>query len=98
MGEYSEAFVGFDTAKVKHSVAIADGGRRGEARFLGEVDSAPATVARLINKLAGRYQPADKSLINRRLKRSVPGSVQLQLRDLTAPFYRGCDAQPRPPS
>ena len=25
MGEYSEAFVAFDTAKVKHAVAIADG-------------------------------------------------------------------------
>ena len=56
MGEYSEAFVGFDTAKVKHSVAIADSGRSGEVRFLGEVSSSPATVARLIAKLAGRYQ------------------------------------------
>jgi transposase len=55
MGEYSEAFVAFDTAKVKHSVAIADGGRSGEVRFLGEVGSSPATVARLIHKLAGRY-------------------------------------------
>lgn len=56
MGEYSEAFVAFDTAKVKHSVAIADSGRSGEVCFLGEVSSSPATVARLIGKLAGRYK------------------------------------------
>ena len=55
MGEYSEAFVAFDTAKVKHSVAIADGGRGGEVRFVGDVASSPATVERLIRKLAGRY-------------------------------------------
>ena len=36
MGEYREAFVAFDTSKTKHAVAIAEGGRRGEVRFLGE--------------------------------------------------------------
>lgn len=56
MGEYSEAFVAFDTAKVKHAVAIADGGRGGEVRFVGEVASTPVTVERLIWKLAGRYK------------------------------------------
>jgi hypothetical protein len=53
MGEYSEAFVGFDTSKTKHAVAIADGGRRGEVRFIGDVASSPATVERLVRKLAG---------------------------------------------
>jgi transposase len=55
MGEYSEAFVAFDTSKTKHAVAIADGGRGGEVRFLGEISSSPAAVERLIRKLAGRY-------------------------------------------
>src|SRR5947209_10652574 len=55
MGECSEAFVAFDTSKAKHAVAIADGGRRGEVRFVGDVASSPATVARLIRKLTGRY-------------------------------------------
>ena len=55
MGEYSEAFVAFDVAKTKHSVAIADGGRGGEVRFLGEILSSSAAVERLIRKLAGRY-------------------------------------------
>src|SRR5829696_1818101 len=55
MGEYSEAFVAFDTSKAKHAVAIADGGRGGEVRFLGDISSSPAAVERLIRKLAGRY-------------------------------------------
>ncbi len=55
MGEYSEAFVAFDVAKTKHAVAIADGGRGGEVRFLGDVESSPTAVERLIRKLAGRY-------------------------------------------
>jgi transposase len=38
MEEYSEAFVAFDVAKKKHAVAIAEGGRGGEVRFVGEVE------------------------------------------------------------
>jgi transposase len=55
MGEYSDAFVAFDVSKMKHAVAIADGGRGGEVRFLGDISSSPGTVERLIGKLAGRY-------------------------------------------
>jgi hypothetical protein len=55
VGEYSEGFVAFDVSKTKHAVAIADGGRGGEVRFLGDVSSSPTTVERLIRKLAGRY-------------------------------------------
>ena len=56
MKKYSEAFVGVDTAKKKHAVAIADAGRDGEIRYLGEIDSSPETVARVIGKLANRYE------------------------------------------
>jgi transposase len=56
MTQYSEAFVGFDSAKKKHAVAIADGGRAGEVRYIGEIDSSPAMVGRVIGKLAGRYE------------------------------------------
>jgi transposase len=55
MTKYSEAFVGFDTSKKKHAVAVADGGREGEVRYLGEIDSSPAVVEKLLRKLAGRY-------------------------------------------
>lgn len=55
MKKYSEAFIGFDTAKKKHAVAIAEDGRNGEIRYLGEIDSSPATVEKVIGKLAERY-------------------------------------------
>ena len=55
MGEYSELFVAFDVAKKKHAVATAEGWRRGEIRFVGEIENSPATIERLIKKLAARY-------------------------------------------
>jgi transposase len=56
MGEHSEVYVAFDTAKLKHAVAIAEGGRGGELRFVGEIENRPATIERLIKKLARRYK------------------------------------------
>jgi transposase len=56
MGEHSEVYVAFDTAKLKHAVAIAEGGRAGEIRFVGEIENRPATIERLIKKLARRYK------------------------------------------
>src|SRR5438067_4267392 len=56
MKQYSEAFIGFDTAKKKHAVAIAGVGRESEIRYLGEIDSSPAAVERMIRKLGGRYE------------------------------------------
>jgi transposase len=56
MGEHSEVYVAFDTAKLKHAVAVAEGGRGGEIRFVGEIENRPATIERLIKKLGRRYQ------------------------------------------
>ncbi len=39
-GKHSEVFVAFDVAKKKHAVAIAESGRTGEVRFLGDVENA----------------------------------------------------------
>jgi transposase len=55
MGEYSGIYVGFDTAKAKHAVALAMPGRDGEVRYLGEIASTPATVGRLLRKLGERH-------------------------------------------
>ncbi|MER9242923.1 hypothetical protein [Mesorhizobium sp. M0633] len=55
IGEYSEAFVAFDVAKKKHAVAIAEGGRTGEVRFVGEVENSPAAIERTIKKLEKKY-------------------------------------------
>src|ERR1700740_2847305 len=55
MGKYIEVFVAFDVAKKKHAVAIAEGGRTGEVRFLGDVENSPLPIERTIKRLAGRY-------------------------------------------
>src|SRR3984893_8011371 len=52
----SEAFVGFDTSKLRHAVAIADGGRTGEVRFLGEIENTAAATAKLVRQLGAKYQ------------------------------------------
>jgi hypothetical protein len=38
MGDYTEVFIGLDVAKLKNAVAIAEAGRSGEVRYLGEID------------------------------------------------------------
>jgi transposase len=55
MGKHSEVFVAFDVAKKKHAVAIAEGGRQGEVRFLGDVENSPLPIERTIKRLATRY-------------------------------------------
>ena len=45
MADYREVFVAFDVAKMKHAVAVAESGRAGEVRFLGEVENKPTADA-----------------------------------------------------
>jgi len=54
--KHGEAFVGIDTAKARNAVAVAEGGRDGEIRYLGEFDNTPDGVLKLIRKLADRYE------------------------------------------
>src|SRR5438105_2177478 len=56
MSNPSEAFVGLDTSKLRNAVAIADGGRGSEVRFLGEIDNTGAATAKLVRKLAAKYE------------------------------------------
>jgi transposase len=51
----SEAFVAFDTCKLRNTVAVAEPGRAGEVRFVGEVENSAAATAKLVRKLAGKY-------------------------------------------
>ena len=51
----SEAFVAFDTSKWRNAVAVAEAGRAGEVRFVGEVENSAAATAKLVRKLAGKY-------------------------------------------
>jgi hypothetical protein len=46
VGHRTEVFVGIDTSKSRNAIAIADGGRGGEVRYLGEL---PATEAAILD-------------------------------------------------
>jgi transposase len=54
MGDHSEVFVGIDTSKLRNAVAVAEGGRQGEVRFLGEIETSDEAVRKLVKRLAGR--------------------------------------------
>ena len=55
MGHNSEAFIGIDTSKSRNAVAIAEGGRGGEVRYLGEILTTEAATRKLVAKLAAKY-------------------------------------------
>ncbi len=51
MDHNSLVYVGVDAAKAKLAIALAQGGRDGEVRYLGEIENSPAAVERLVRKL-----------------------------------------------
>lgn len=55
MAEDSIVFVGIDAAKLKHAVAVAEPGRSGEVRYIGEVEASPEAVCKVLTRLAARY-------------------------------------------
>ena len=55
MGEHTEAFVGIDAAEARDAIAVAEGGRGGEVRYLGEVDAAEPGMRRIVARLAAKY-------------------------------------------
>jgi transposase len=56
VGHHTEAFVGIDTSKLRNAVAVAEGGRGGEVRFLGEFPATEAAIRKLAAKLASKYR------------------------------------------
>ena len=56
MKRQGKAVVGIDVAKERNAVAIAEGGREGKIRYLGEFDNTPEAMAKLVRKLAYRYE------------------------------------------
>ena len=54
MGHHTEVFVGIDTSKSRNAIAIADGGRGGEVRYLGEFPATEAAIRKLVAKLAAK--------------------------------------------
>jgi transposase len=66
MEQHSEVFVGIDTSKLRNAVALAQGGRGSEVRYLGEIDTTiaredgrqrpdDAATRKLVAKLAAKY-------------------------------------------
>ena len=55
MEQCSEVFVGIDVAKMRNAIAVADGERGGEVRYLGEIDAAPESMRRLVKRLAAKH-------------------------------------------
>ena len=55
MSHHNEAFVAFDTSKLRNTVAVAEAGRAGEVRFVGEIDNTAGATAKVVKKLAARY-------------------------------------------
>jgi transposase len=53
--DHSVAYVALDTSKLRNAVAIAEAGRNGEIRYLGEIDNAPAATAKLARRLAKKH-------------------------------------------
>jgi transposase len=56
MADYSEVFVGIDTSKLRNAVAIAEGGRNGEVRYLGEIETTEGATSKLVKKLAAQHR------------------------------------------
>ena len=56
MKDNSEAFVGIDTSKLRNAVAVAEAGRGGDVRFLGEIPNTLEATRKLVAKLASRYR------------------------------------------
>ena len=55
MEKHSEIFVGLDVTKVRHAVAVAEDGRAGEVRYIGEIGSDAESVRRFVGKLEKRH-------------------------------------------
>ena len=56
MDQHSRAFVGTDTSKLRNAVAVAEDGRGGDVRYLGEIDTTEAATRKLVTKLAAKYR------------------------------------------
>lgn len=56
MEHSTEVFVGMDVAKTRNAIAVADGERGGEVRFLGEVDASPEAMRRVVQRITAKHE------------------------------------------
>ncbi len=50
--QHTEVYAGIDVAKLRNAVTVADGGRGGEVRFIGEVDAGDESMQRIVKRIA----------------------------------------------
>lgn len=55
---HTEVFVGIDVAKARNAIAVADGERGGEVRFVGEVDASAESMRRVVQRIAAKHEHA----------------------------------------
>jgi transposase len=55
MSGYGDAFIGLDTSKAKNALAIAEDGRGGEVRYLGEFENTAQATRKLVRRLAEKH-------------------------------------------
>ncbi|WP_405029382.1 hypothetical protein [Neorhizobium sp. SHOUNA12A] len=55
MADLREAFVGIDVAKLRNAIAIAESDRNGEIRYVGEVGASDASMRRIIQRIAAKF-------------------------------------------
>jgi transposase len=58
VADYREAFIGIDCAKLRNALAIADAGRDGEVRFIGEVDASSSSMRHIVQRIAAKFDRA----------------------------------------
>jgi hypothetical protein len=64
-GHHSEAFIRIDTSKSGNAVAIAEGGRGGEVRYLGAFPATEAGTQQARRQTCGKIQQTDVLLEGR---------------------------------
>lgn len=55
MKHCTEVFVGIDVSKARNAIAVADGERGGEVRYLGEIDASVENMRRFVKRLAAKH-------------------------------------------
>lgn len=58
MDHCREIFIGIDVSKMRNAIAVADGERGGEVRFLGEVDASLESMRQVVKRIAAKCERA----------------------------------------
>ena len=88
MEHCSEVFVGIDVSKARNAIVVADGGRGGEVRFVGEVDASEESMRRVVKRIAATcdrahfcYEAGPTGYgLHRLVQRAPPGNRPVEAR------------------